>query len=802
MRQMIPLPVDAFVPGVLAALKTASGLVLTAAPGAGKTTRVPPALAEAGPGKILLLQPRRVAARLVAERIADERDWKMGQEIGYQVRFENTVGPKSKLIVMTEGILARRLSSDPELGDVSAVVLDEFHERSLHTDVALALLREIQQTLRPDLKIVVMSATLDAAPVAHYLGEEGAPAPVVDVPGRLFPIARSFLPKRDPRDREPYLGEQVARAIEGLVLSDRDDGGDILAFLPGSGEIRRAIEASQSKSRLRDFALLPLYGSLTRGEQDAALGKNSRRKIIFSTNIAETSITIDGVSAVVDAGLVRQSVWDPRLGTERLELVRISRASATQRAGRAGRQRPGRAVALWTEDEDRTLKDADVPEIRRSDLGATLLLLVEWGVTKPESFGWFEAPAPARLEASLKLLRSLGALEHKDGAWRATPFGRELLRYPADPRTAALLARTQDPEAARLAAELQEGSTRPTPQSERVARELARLQERAGSFARHTLHEALLLAFADKIARRREAGSNKAVQVGGRGLVIEDASLPAKAEHFVVLAAHEGTGGNDTRVVKAEPVDLAELRRLRPEAFRDAVEHHLNEETHKVSATRTLYYEDLPVDGPHSVPVDPVEVAKLQRGQGAASRAELLRRSSEAYVQWELRLRFLQLHAPELGLAPPNDEALESFFESFPDPAAWPGAWRGFFEGFWSFDQRRTFEAEAPTHLNVPTEREMPLIYADDASEVKCAVRLQELFGWLESPTVAKGKKRITLELLSPGYKPVQITKDLASFWRVAYFDVRKDLRTRYPKHSWPEDPLTAKPEAKGRGRR
>jgi len=795
---MIPLPVDTFVPTVLAALRTASGLVLTAAPGAGKTTRVPPALAEAGPGKVLLLQPRRVAARLVAERIADERGWKMGREIGYQVRFENTVGPKSQLIVMTEGILARRLSADPELGGVSAVVLDEFHERSLHTDVALALLREIQMTLRPDLKIVVMSATLEAAPVARYLGDEGATAPMIDVPGRLFPITRSFLPRRDPRDREPHVGELVARAIEALVLSDRDDGGDILAFLPGAGEIRRALEASQGKARLRDFALLPLYGSLSRGEQDAALGKNSRRKVIFSTNIAETSITIDGVSSVVDAGLVRQSVWDPRLGTERLELVRISRASATQRAGRAGRQRPGRAVALWTEDEDRTLKDAEIPEIRRSDLGATLLLLVDWGVTKPETFGWFEAPTPARLEASLKLLRSLGALESKDGAWRATAFGRELLRYPADPRTAALLARTSDSEAARLAAELQEGSTRPTPQSERVARELVRLQERAGPFAKHTLHEALLLAFADKVARRREAGSSKALQVGGRGLVIEDASLPAKVEYFVVLAAHEGTGGNDTRVVKAEPVDLAELRRLRPGAFRDAVEHQLNEETHRVSATRTLYYEDLAVEGPHSVPVDPGEVAKLQRGQGAGSRLELLRRSSEAYAQWELRLRFLALHAPELGLASPTEESLESFFESFPEPKSWSGAWRGFFEGFWSFEQRRTFEAEAPTHIRVPTDREIPLEYAADASEVKCAVRLQELFGWLESPAVAKGKKRVTLELLSPGYKPVQITKDLASFWRAAYFEVRKDLRTRYPKHSWPEDPLTAKAVAKG----
>jgi ATP-dependent helicase HrpB len=484
-----------------------------------------------------------------------------------------------------------------------------------------------------------------------------------------------------------------------------------------------------------------------------------------------------------------------------LELTRISRASATQRAGRAGRQRPGRAVALWTEDEDRSLKDADLPEIRRSDLSSTLLLLVDWGVGKPESFGWFEAPAPSRLEASLALLQSLGALETTDGVWRATAFGRELLRYPADPRTAALLARTSDPEAARIAAELQEGAARPSPQSERVARELSRLQ-RGGPFSKHSLHEALILAYADKVARRREPGSSKAVQVGGRGLVIEDAMLPAKAEHFLALAAHEGSGGSETRVVRAEPVSLEELRRLRPEAFRDLKEHRLDESTHKVSATRTLFYEDLAVDGPHSVPVDPTEVAKLQKGQGSASRLELLRKSCEGYAKWELRLRFLEKHAPELGFAPPSAELLESFFDTFPESPSWSGAWRGFFEGFWSFEQKKTFEAEAPSKIVVPTEREIPLEYADDASEVKCAVRLQELFGWLESPAVAKGRKKVTMELLSPGYKPVQITKDLASFWRSAYFDVRKDLRTRYPKHSWPEDPLTAKPEAKGRSRR
>lgn len=398
-----PLPIDPLIPGIINALKTRSGAVVVAPPGAGKTTRIPPALAESGviSGAVLMLQPRRVAARAAAARIAEERAWRLGGEVGYHIRYDNRTGPQTRVRVLTEGILTRMLASDPFLEGIGCVILDEFHERSIHTDLALALLREVQSSVREDLRIVVMSATMDPAPVARFLGGENSPVPVFESAGRLHPITVEFSPRAD---FAPSY-EKVAWAAESVLNEPTSTTGHVLVFLPGIGEIRRAAE----RLRGADVEVHILHSSVSAEDQDRALKPSTRRKLILATNIAETSITIDGVRTVIDSGLARVLVSDARLGIDRLELRRISKASATQRAGRAGRTAPGRCLRLWTRAEDAALAERETPEIQRIDLAATLLALHAFGVKDPESFGWFEPPRPEALARAARLLEMLGA---------------------------------------------------------------------------------------------------------------------------------------------------------------------------------------------------------------------------------------------------------------------------------------------------------------------------------------------------------------------------------------------------------
>jgi ATP-dependent helicase HrpB len=453
---MHTLPIDLLIPVLLRSFSESSNAVIVAPPGAGKTTRVAPAIVEAGllapkNPAVVMLQPRRVAARAAAARIAEERGWKLGGEVGYQIRFEKRIGPKTRLRVVTEGILTRQMQADPFLEGVGCVILDEFHERSIHTDLALAMLREIQRTVREDLRIVVMSATMNPGPVAKFLGG----APIFESEGRLFPIEIEYLDR--PRGAlDSPVWETCAAAIGRAIANP--EAGDVLVFLPGIGEIRRTEELVRDIARKGEAEIHVLHSSISGDEQDRALRPSARRKVILATNIAETSLTIEGVRTVIDSGLVRVLVNDARVGIDRLELRRVSRASATQRAGRAGRTAPGRCILLWTRAEDATLEDHETAEIARIDLSPTLLALHAFGVRDPSSFGWFEPPRAERIAQAERLLMMLGALDSKGAL---TALGKKLSGLPVHPRLGCLLLAGAEAgvldEAATLAAMLSEG---------------------------------------------------------------------------------------------------------------------------------------------------------------------------------------------------------------------------------------------------------------------------------------------------------------------------------------------------------
>lgn len=860
---MTPLPIDALLPELVATVCRERRLVLVAAPGAGKTTRLPPALAAAGMKRVLVLQPRRVAARAAAARIAAEQGWQVGREVGYQVRFERRAGPETRIELLTEGILTRRLQSDPFLEGVDSVVLDEFHERSLHADLALALLAEVRES-RPELHLVVMSATLEALPLARFLQD----APLIEVPARPFPVdveRRAF----DDRDERRPLVERVGAAVLRALAQD---GGDVLVFLPGAGEIRRCLEQLQTSLEGRDIELLPLHGSLPLEAQQRALSRGSRRRVVLATNVAETSLTIEGVTTVVDSGLVRQLRHDPASGLDRLETVRCSQASATQRAGRAGRTQPGRALQLWSEATHVSLPRHTSPEIRRVDLTRCVLELRAWG-TDPHTFRWFEAPEAAALSAAEALLVLLGALREDDRG--ITERGKRLLELPLHPRLGALLLAAQAlgcaNEGAALAALLSErdilltdalygaraAATQSSGSSDLLARyELLRQAEAAGFRAdtlralglhgagsrqvarvrddlvarlpeparpgpargprtprdghltvkrEQALARAVLAGYPDRVARRREAGSPRAVLVGGRGVTLAPESVVREAEFFVAVLLddrrqRERGGAREAQVRWAVAIDEGWL------PTQEVATEHFDATDERVVARSERRYLDLCLaERPHSP--DPECAAKLL-AQEAARRPERALQLDEPPRTLRARVALLQRAMPELGLPLLDDEALQRLL-----PALCAGktsfaelrreALVPWLSGLLSTEQRRLLERHAPERLKVPSGRSHALVYPDDPSAPPVlAVKLQELFGLQETPRIAAGRVAVLLHLLAPNGRPAQVTQDLASFWRQTYAEVRKELRQRYPKHPWPEDPLGAPPTHRTKPRR
>jgi ATP-dependent helicase HrpB len=863
---MESLPIDPSLPEIVETLRRgARSLVIVAPPGAGKTTRVPVAMLRGGVVEgehrnIVMLQPRRVAARAAAARIAAENAWELGREVGYHVRFDRRIGRDTRLRVLTEGILNRQLLEDPFLEGIGAVVLDEFHERSLHTDVAIALLREVQETVRPDLKIVVMSATLEAEPVAAFLGG----CPIVRTEGRTYPIDVQYAPVVR-GDEEAGVVDEVRKLIEGQtkISAPPYKGKDVLVFLPGAEEIRRVMRGLESLADRYDLALAPLHGSLTGEEQDRAIRPDAagRRKIICATNIAETSLTIDGVSVVIDTGLARVAGYDAERGLDKLEVMRISKASATQRAGRAGRTGPGVAIRLWNEKEWERMEAFETPEIRRVDLCATVLELHAWGKSDPRGFGWFERPDEDILSAAEGLLSMLGAVD--DGG-RITEIGRRLARLPVHPRLGRLLLAAADRglsrEGATLAALISErdilrwernesrdslaaGAGRVLGSSDlllrmeliesrahdsridsgalrqvlRVRDELERVLEREGNgqtakgkreegAAEETeLLKLVLWAYPDRVCRRR-GGPDRGVMMGGGGVRLSPESVVRHGDFFAAIDARrdERSTAREAFVRVASAIDVSWLEEMFPAQIRREREVIYDEARERVSGVARVWYRDLLLREDKDLPVDTAQAAGALREELRRRAAEIFRANEEASSVL-LRVALLRDKVPEKPWPTWDDAELGEILadaatgrRSLAEVKALPLA--SILKSALAYPLDRLLEQEAPEALEVPSGSMIRLRYSP--GEVVLAARLQELFGWLDTPRVAGGRVAVKVELLGPNYRPVQVTSDLRSFWANAYFQVRKDLKARYPKHAWPEDPLTARAEARGGRRR
>ncbi len=825
---MIPLPIDPLVPEILAHLKNAPNLVIEAPPGAGKTTRVPSALLDFFPGEVLVLEPRRLAARLAARRVAAERGEKLGESVGYQVRFENVSGPATRLRFLTEGVFAQRILADSMLGGVAAVVLDEFHERHLDGDMALALLRRLQRSGRPDLRIVVMSATLDAAPIARHLGG----CAVARSEGKLFDLRVHYSPvSPDP------LENQVAAALERLPRDGLD--GDVLIFLPGAGEIRRAMRACEPLAKRAGWLVTPLHGDLSSEEQDRAIQPADRRKIILSTNVAESSVTIEGVSTVIDSGLARVPVHSAWSGLPSLAVTRVSQASANQRAGRAARTRPGRAIRLYPLDDFHRRPGQQAPEITRLDLSQICLTLHGLGIARLNDLPWLDPAPVAAVKAAEDLLARLGAL---DAAGLLMETGRRMLDFPLHPRLARLVVEAERRgvwrDGCAMAAVLSTGERLPEqyeivgpsdvlalldqkwkPETKRV---LSQIQQSVSTVKRRKLvsgpeHDdalllSLLTAFPDRVAKRANAGG-RGVQpktsakktakardaaylllAGGGGAVLSPASVVRDSDLLVAVDAEERPEHAAPLVRLASAIQPEWLLDLFPDRMSERKHTNWHRSAERVESTSALLYDDLVVEETRSGAVEPEEAARLLAEK--AWDAGIARFVDIDEVAGFLdRVAFASQHAavPAMDEQHLKDalEALCMGLRSFADLQASVknGGFLRALESLLPADARRLIDQVAPPSIQLPGGRRAKVHYSKDKPPW-LASRLQDFFGMKETPRVARGAVPVVLHLLAPNQRPVQTTTDLAGFWERLYPETRRQLSRRYPKHRWPEDPL------------
>jgi ATP-dependent helicase HrpB len=836
------LPVKKAIPALSAALAEHTSAVLCAPPGSGKTTLVPLELLQdewlAG-RKILLLEPRRLAARAAAGRMACLLGEQVGQRVGYAIRLDRKVSADTRIEVVTEGILTRRLQEQPELADVGLVVFDEFHEHNLQTDLGLALALDVQQGLREDLRLLVMSATLDTERVSELLGG----APVIEAQGRSYPVTLHYLGQPPDRRR---IAEQTAVAS---LQAYREQAGDLLVFLPGMREIHEtaSILSQRLKGQAQPPLLAPLYGDLPKAEQDRALSPDpqGRRRIVLTTSIAETSLTIEGVTTVVDSGWSRLPQFLPGLGLTRLVTLPVSRAAADQRAGRAGRLGPGFCYRLWPESQHSRLPAVHRPEISQADLAPLVLELARWGVSDASQLSWAEAPPKPAYEQARELLQRLGAL---DSRHRLTRLGRDMSRLPLHPRLAHMLLRSgegQRRQVCDLAALLSErdilsrtaGSAwsvdvglrlrllqtwreqrAKTPvtslnpvacrQVDRLSRDWSkRLRVVAHAECHNALSQAqsLALAYPDRIAQ--QTGHARFRLVSGRAVRLAEDDPLAAAEFLV--AAQLDIGEKEGWVRLAAPIALQELRDLPDLQIEQQAQVYWD------SAARRVRAQKLESLGALVLSRQPLHDADAQalRGallQGIAEQGLDVLPWSKGLRSWQARLCWLRAALPEGGLPDLSDSWLLGHLEEWLEP--WlEGVTQlsqlqrldldGMLRSRLSWEQQQLIEQEAPSHLRVPSGSRIPLVYTPGEAPI-LAVRLQELFGLAETPRVGRGRVPVMLHLLSPAQRPMQITDDLGGFWRRTYAEVKKELKGRYPKHYWPDDPLQAVATARARPRR
>ncbi len=844
---LAPLPIDPCLPDLVRAIRAHGILVLEAPPGTGKTTRVPPALLDAGvPGEIVVLEPRRLAARGAARRVACERGGELGQEVGYQVRHDRRVSRATRIRYVTEGILVRQLLDDPALPGVGCVLLDEFHERHLESDLALSMLQEVRETLRPDLLLGVMSATLDPEPLLRFLPG----AAHRSVASALHPVAVVHLEKPERRE----LARATARAVRRALT---ETAGDVLVFLPGAGEIAAVAAELAQAAGSEDLLVLPLHGNLPADEQDRAVAPQPQRKVVLATNVAESSLTIEGVTAVVDTGLARVLRHDPGRGLDELRLEGISRASAEQRRGRAGRTGPGVCYRLWSKAEERAFPERDLPEVRRIDLAGPVLEVRAFAGRDPREFAWFEMPEPAALERADALLVLLGALDAV--THRPTAVGRQMLRHPLHPRLARMLVAGAEAacrfEAAELAALLAErdflpraprddahadlraaqeahdplarvallreletrGFAAPVCRAHGADREAARAVARArdqlaagalprADLAPEVLRRLLLCGFPDRVVQRTQRGGREALMVGGRGMLLPEPLAHGDEALFVALEAREAGGRERARaeISLASPIRREWLAELGVGAVAEHTVLGFEPERGRVRAAVELRFADLVLSRAEGVEPDPEQARSLLATELARDPWRWLGEQREL-KELLARARWLAERAPELRVPALGEAEVAAAAASLLQPRQGFGELRtadvaGALLAWLPHAVRRTLEREAPERIDLPSGRSARIEYGPRGPTV--AARLQEFFGLAATPRLSGGRVPLTIELLAPNHRPVQITQDLASFWANVYPQVRNELRRRYPRHSWPDDPMQARPEARPKPRR
>ncbi len=837
-------PIDPVLPDLKEAIRAHPAVILRAPPGSGKTTRVPLALLEIfppGKGRIIMLEPRRLAAVAAARWMARGLGEKIGRTLGYSIRFDSRVSDQTRIEVVTEGILTRRLTADPALEGTALVIFDEFHERSLQADLNLAFCLDVQRNLREDLKILIMSATLDCGPLAALLGE----APVIQTEGRLFPVEERYVVRGSDRP----LAERIAGAVAAAV---RETAGDILVFLPGAGEIWRAAEALQALDWASgaEPAIHPLYGDLPFEEQEKAILPSKKRKVVLATNIAETSLTIEGVQVVIDSGLARRLRYDPRTGMNRLFTVTISRASAEQRQGRAGRLGPGVCYRLYDPHLFQSMAAYTPPEMLSLDQASLVLELAAWGVKDPGALSWLDPPPATGWEEAGRLLADLGAL---DSQGAITRIGREMALLPLHPRLshlliksfalgcprlgadlAALLSerdilRPPDPRAGRhtrkgselserldLLQEWRQGRQVPPAADpfalqavDRVARELLKTgKHRSGIAAEDesTLIPRLLVqAYPDRLAQKRAEGAGRFLLARGPGVRLA-AGDPLAGSPYIVALQVEGGPGAEGRVYLAEPVTEALIRTELGERIESSRRVEWDKKEGRIISVLEERLGSLVLAVKPLSPA-PEEAAQILCAEIRSAALPLPFRPEVRQLQGRVRLLgrvFSEENWPDLSdehLQANPEEWLAPFLagirsrEQLADLELLPPLF-----SLLTREQRRLLDQRAPTALAVPSGRSVPLDYAAGAVPV-LAVKLQEMFGQADTPTVAEGRVQVLIHLLSPARRPVQVTQDLRGFWNSGYAQVKKELKGRYPKHPWPDDPWKAVPTRQIKGR-
>ncbi len=836
---MSRLPIEDVLPSLLRTMAQGRNALLTAAPGAGKTTRVPLALLDApwlNGKKLLMLEPRRLAARAAAHRMAAMLKESIGETVGYRMRLDTTVGPNTRIEVVTEGILSRLLQQDPALSAYAIVLFDEFHERSLQADTGLALSLESQRLFRPDLRLLVMSATLDCGPLANLLGN----APVVTCEGRMFPVETRYLDRSLP-------GHLAVGVVQSVRHALRQERGSLLVFLPGMAEIRRVERMLLDLNLNSDILISPLHGNLPQEAQDRAIApaQPGKRKVVLATSIAETSLTIDGVRIVIDAGLLRVPRFDSRSGLTRLETIRVTQDSAEQRRGRAGRLEPGICFRLWTSVEHQSLTPRRTPEMLDADLAPLLLELALWGTTKPRELSWLTPPPPGTIAQARELLVSLGALTTEG---KITAHGKQMTELPLHPRLAHMILKAVPLRLTTLSCELAallserdvlrassgwrnadlrlrldvlhgqhdhvSGATVDHAACRRVAR-TADLWQRQFPRSAHLDREdsldevgpLLALAYPDRIARRQPGNDARYLMVNGRGAHFADTD-PLGSEDYLVMADLDGSMPW-ARIRLAAPVQLRDLEALYADQIQVFDEVLWDSAAGVVRATRQRRLRSLSLSEEGFSKPDPFKITTaLLQGLRQAG-LDVLAWTPELR-QWQARVAFLRrIEGQESRWPDLSNEALLRTLDYWLTP---------YLSGLTTLDrvtqldltqplhallsheQSRQLERWAPTHISVPSGSAVRVEYQTPDLPI-LAVRLQEMFGCKDTPRLAGGKVPVMLHLLSPAGRPIQITKDLPGFWKSTYFHVRKELRGRYPKHSWPDDPLTAQPTAKAKRR-